>query len=252
MDSGSLDAMARDAQRASDFHAVLLAMAAHDMRQPLQSILSGYCWLANRQLDQRGRLYVEHGRQAIEQLADQLDRLVEALRVHEGAACIMHTPVNLQNLFSTLQRDNTVFASRKGVDLRIARADAMVMSDATLLDSILRNLVRNALKYTSPGGRVLIGCRRRGPRCRIEVHDTGRGIPSDHQAQIFEAFRRMDSGTSDGLGLGLFVVRRAADLLGHKIEVRSEVGRGSCFSILTRAAGVTANTKTAISYQPSR
>jgi signal transduction histidine kinase len=110
------------------------------------------------------------------------------------------------------------------------------MSDALLLQGILRNLIRNAVKYTGSGGRVVVGCRRRGTLLKIEVHDNGIGIPPDKLSEIFEAFRRLDSTRADGLGLGLFVVRRAVQLLGHEIEVRSEIGRGSCFSVLAEAA----------------
>ena len=108
------------------------------------------------------------------------------------------------------------------------------MSDAVLLEGILRNLIRNSLKYNGPGGRVLVGCRRRGALLRIEVHDTGIGIASDKLLK--DACHRPDSTRADELGLGLFVVRRTADLLGHRIEVRSTVGRGSCFSLLAEVA----------------
>jgi two-component system, OmpR family, phosphate regulon sensor histidine kinase PhoR len=111
-----------------------------------------------------------------------------------------------------------------------------VMSDAVLLDGILRNLVRNAIKYTRQGGTILLGCRRRGPDVSIEVHDTGIGIPPHHLSKVFDAFHRVDSVDPNGLGLGLFVVRRAVDVLGHRIEVQSRVGRGSSFSILARVA----------------
>jgi len=86
----------------------------------------------------------------------------------------------------------------------------MVVSDAVLLDGILRNLVHNAVKYTPLGGRILVGCRRRRSHVRIEVHDTGVGIPPEHLCAIFSAFRRNDATGADGIGLGLFIVRRAA------------------------------------------
>jgi two-component system, OmpR family, phosphate regulon sensor histidine kinase PhoR len=126
-------------------------------------------------------------------------------------------------------RDNEDLANRKGLTLRARRTGAIVMSDAILLEGILRNLIRNALKYSGPGGRVLVGCRRRGALLRIEVHDTSIGIAPDKLSKVFDAVHRLDSTRADGLCLGLFVVRRAVDLLGHSIEVRSTVGWGSCF-----------------------
>jgi signal transduction histidine kinase len=96
---------------------------------------------------------------------------------------------------------------------------------------MLRNLVGNAIDYTTSSGSVQLGCRRRGPQLR----DNGVGISPERLARIFEAFERGDNSCSDGLGLGLFIVKRAAELLDHRIEVRSAVGRGYCFALLVRA-----------------
>jgi signal transduction histidine kinase len=127
-------------------------------------------------------------------------------------------------------------AWRKGVALRVVPTQAVVMSQAALLEGMLRNLARNALDHTMPGGRVLIGCRQRGTAFRIEVRDNGEGIPSDKLMTVFEPFFRLDATRSDGLGLGLFIVKRAANCLGHRIEVRSAPYRGSCFAVLAQAA----------------
>jgi DNA-binding winged helix-turn-helix (wHTH) protein len=105
------------------------------------------------------------------------------------------------------------------------------MSNAVLLNGILRNLVSNAIKYTEPNGRILIGCRRSGQAVRIDVCDTGIGIAGEQLSRIFEAFTRLDSTRCDGLGVGLFIVRRAIEVLGHRIDVSSVVSRGSRFSI---------------------
>src|SRR4029078_12573224 len=105
-----------------------------------------------------------------------------------------------------------------------------------LLGRMLRNLISNAIKYTDRG-RVLVGCRRRGNLVRIEVWDTGRGIPAEQQQQIFWEFVQVkESGKStSGLGLALGIVDRLAKLLGHRVEVRSQFGRGSVFSIEVEA-----------------
>jgi signal transduction histidine kinase len=226
--------IAADAQRGHDFNAVLLAMAGHDLRQPLQVILNSYAWLAERHTGDHER--IDRGKRAIAQLTGQLDHLIEALRIHERAARVEPAPLRIQTLFDSLCRDNAGTAARNGVELRFAPTSIMAMSDAVLLDGILRNLVRNAIKYTPRAERILLGCRRLGGDVRIGVHDTGIGIAPDHLARVFDAFHRVDSTRPDGLGLGLFVVRHAADLLGHRIEVRSKVDIGSCFSIVTPAA----------------
>jgi signal transduction histidine kinase len=97
---------------------------------------------------------------------------------------------------------------QKGIDICVCPTGASVMSNALLLSGILRNLVGNAIKYSEPKGRVLIGCRRSGRNVRIDVCDTGIGITSEQLSRIFEAFTRLDSKRCDGLGIGLFIVRR--------------------------------------------
>jgi signal transduction histidine kinase len=226
----------RELQRANDFHAVLLAMAGHDLRQPLQVIMNAYDWLSRRLETSSEKEFLRRGDLAIAQFAKQLDLLVDALRLHQQAATVKPIPVPLAPMLIRLRRDHDELANRKGLTLRTRPTDIAVMSDPVLLEVTLRNLVRNALKYTGPGGQVLVGCRRRGSRVRIEIHDTGIGIPPDKLARVFDAFHRLDSNQTDGLGLGLFVVRRAVDLLGHSLEVRSTVGQGSCFSILAEAS----------------
>lgn len=235
-------------EKANDFHSVLLAMAGHDLRQPLQTIMSSYDWLARRLTSSSEQEYLLRGKSAISSLTNQLDLLIEALRLHENLANIEAIPVALAPMFARLCRENDEMAKRKDLTLHMQPTCAAVMSNTVLLEGILRNLIHNALKYTGAGGRVLVGCRRRGNQLKIEVHDTGSGIPPDKLSKIFEAFQRLDSAGGDGLGLGLFVVRRAVDILGHGIEVRSTLGRGSCFSILAKAASETYERKPAAAF----
>jgi signal transduction histidine kinase len=225
-----------DIDRSAAFCAVLLAMAGHDLRQPLQVIMNNHTRLVNRLNSGPDLECLRRDELAITQLITQLDRLVEASRIHTRAGYIKPAATRLQPLLGELCRDNTELARKKDVELRVCPTSAVVMSDAVLLDGIMRNLVRNAVKFTPPGGRILVGCRRSRSHIRIEVHDTGVGIAPEHLSTIFEAFRRVDSVVADGLGLGLFIVRRAGELLGHRLSVRSEVGRGSCFSILAAPA----------------
>lgn len=109
------------------------------------------------------------------------------------------------------------------------------MSHAVLLDGVLHNLARNAVKHTMPEGRILMG-RRQGGDLRIDIYDTDIGMAPEHLPRIFEAFQRRDSTHDDGLGIGLFVVRRTVAAIGHRIEVSSILSRGSRFSIVARAA----------------
>jgi two-component system, OmpR family, phosphate regulon sensor histidine kinase PhoR len=226
-----------DLQRSSDFFAVLLGMAAHDLRQPLQVIQNTYEWLSDRfDADADGRR-LQRGQRAATKLAEQLDQLAAALRLYQHATTMELSPVPLAPLFDSVGAENFEFAQQRGLELHIRPTRVVVMSNAVILDGIVRNLVRNAIKYTD-SGRVLLSCRRRGTDMRIDIYDTGIGISADQVPRAFEAFQRLDSTRSSGLGLGLFVVKRAVELLGHRIEVRSAVGRGSRFSVLAEAAAV--------------
>jgi two-component system, OmpR family, phosphate regulon sensor histidine kinase PhoR len=225
-----------DLQRVSDFQAALLGIAGHDLRQPLQVIQGTYERLGAHVSRKSDRKWLERGEQAISRLTEQLDELVGALHLYECAGSLEISPVALAPLFWRLCKESEDAALRKGIDLRVCTTGASVMSNALLLNGVLRNLVRNAIKYTQPGGRVLIGCRRSGADVRIDVCDTGIGIAPEHLPRIFQAFERLDSTRCEGLGIGLFVVRRAVELLGHNIEVSSCVARGSRFTVrATRA-----------------
>ena len=233
--AGNYEAM--DLQRTSDFQAALLGMAGHDLRQPLQIIQSAYEWLGSRVAHTSEKVRLARGERAIARLTEQLDRLVSALRLYEHTQRMEISPVALAPLFWRIAKENESDALENGIELRVHPTGAMVMSNPVLLEGILRNLVRNAVKYTETDGRILIGCRRVEDDIRIDVYDTGVGIAPEHLPQIFDAFQRVNSTRADGLGIGLFVVRRAVQSLGHRVEVHSQVGLGSRFSVFARAAG---------------
>ena len=161
-----------------------------------------------------------------------LGQLVGLLSRQSGFAAPGDEPVVLRPLFARLAVEFTGPAALKGIELRIAPASGVVSSHPMLLSAILRNLIRNAIDYTPSGGRVIVASRRRGARTHIEVRDSGPGIASGELSNIFEAFYRADTSRADGLGLGLFIVKRAAQFLGHRVEVRSALGRGSCFTVV--------------------
>jgi signal transduction histidine kinase len=123
------------------------------------------------------------------------------------------------------------------LDLRLRAVDALVESDAGYLRRILQNLISNAIRYTDQGG-VLVAARRRGPSLRLEVWDTGPGIPDEAQDLIFREFQRLNARASaaEGMGLGLAIVERACGLLGHPLEVVSRLGRGSVFRVTVKLA----------------
>jgi signal transduction histidine kinase len=218
-----------DPQRTTDFQAVLLAMAGHDLRQPLQIIQSSHELLGIGIRTKSKQHLLRKGQHAIDRLNGQLDQLMGAVRLYEHSKETKLSAVALEPLFRQACFENAECALQKGIDIRLCPTRASVMSNAVLLNGILRNLVSNAIKYTEPKGRILIGCRRSGQNVRIDVCDTGIGIRGEELSRIFEAFTRLDSARCDGLGIGLFIVRRAIEVLGHRIDVRSATSRGSRF-----------------------
>jgi two-component system, OmpR family, phosphate regulon sensor histidine kinase PhoR len=222
------------AETRDDFCATLLAMASHDLRQPLQVIV-GTIDLLDQMLSKGVHAHLDRVKRATTELAGKLNLLVDALYLSEGANGRRREPVRMDLLLAELALELAEAARLKRITFRVAPTSARVLSHPVLLGSMLRNLMRNAIDYTPLGGRVLVACRRRAAQMHIEVRDSGVGIPVDQLTSVFRAFHRADSSRADGLGLGLFIVRRAADLLGHRVEVRSAIGRGSCFVIVAES-----------------
>jgi two-component system phosphate regulon sensor histidine kinase PhoR len=218
-------------QGTCNFESVLLAIAGHDLRQFLQ-IVQGCHDLLGLGFRSKSELrHLQTGQTALDQLNEQLSQLQTALRMRLHAKDICLKPVRVQQLLQQACQDNEEAARRKGIKLRAVSSSALIMSDSLLLEAALRNLVSNAIRYTQAGGRVVVGCRRRGSAVRIDVYDTGIGISGEQMPKIFDAFSRLDTERSDSLGVGLFIVRHAVGLLGHRIEVTSTPARGSRFSI---------------------
>jgi signal transduction histidine kinase len=226
----------RAAANSNDLFAALLAIAGHDLRQPLQVILGAHDILARTLggvVEQVQLARVEH---AANKLSNELDQLVGALRLFEPSGNARQEMVELGPVFARFQAEFTEAAGLKGVGLRILPTRAAVLSNPVLLRGIVRNLIRNAIDYTPPGGRVLVAARRRESAVHVEVRDSGVGISAVDLADIFKPFRRLETSRSDGLGLGLFIVKCGAAFLGHSIEVCSAPGRGSRFVIAANDA----------------
>ena len=226
---------------AQEFHTTIVGMLGHDLRQSLQVIQETYALLRSRLEQMPQQAWLERGERAATKLTEQLNCLVDAFHLAEPGNALEVSSVALGPLFWRLRHENEDSAIQRGIDLRAITANVHVTSNPVLLDCILRNLLTNAIRYTEPGGRILIGCRRKGCEIRIDVYDTGIGIPEHQLPRIFESFTRLVPETSNGLGIGLSIVRRALEVLGHRIEVRSVVDEGSLFSIYAPAAAVSAS-----------
>jgi two-component system, OmpR family, phosphate regulon sensor histidine kinase PhoR len=227
----SMTATARP-HRVSSFEAVLLAIAGHDLRQPLQVIQRAHDLLGRGVRTSSEVRSLRSGQNAIYWLKEQLEQILTALRVEESTRRRELEPVHVHRVLRQVCRESELAALGRGIRMRMVSSDAMILSDSLLLGATLPNLVSNAARYTEPGGgRILLGCRHSRSGIRIDVYDTGSGIPGEHISRIFEGFIRLDTAQCDGLGIGLFIVSQALGILGHRIDVASTPGRGSRFSI---------------------
>lgn len=223
-----------------DFAATLLAIAGHDLRQPLQIITNAHELLARMMHGDESRKELARAHGAVAQLAGMLGQIVEALQLHELCGKPRLVPIPLDSTLAEIAAEFAEPARRKEIRLWLDPQQGAILSHPVLLRGMLRNLIRNAIEYTPPGGCVLVGSRRFGSKLHIEVRDSGIGIRATALSRIFEAFERGDGEPGEGLGLGLFIVKHAADLLGHRILVDSVEGRGSGFAIVAEIADCSA------------
>ena len=211
-----------------------LATASHDLRQPVQALAIFQELLRpEMQLTPAGENYFQKTQQAIKGVSSLLTALLDISRLESSTFKVQHELLRVAPLIEQMQREFGPLAEQKGIQLRTVGCSACVETDPTLFGQILRNLVSNALRYTS-SGKILIGCRRHDRQLSVEVWDTGIGIRKEHQAAIFGEFFQIGNQQRDwqrGLGLGLAIVERAARAVGAKISVRSQYGKGSCFAV---------------------
>jgi two-component system CheB/CheR fusion protein len=224
----------RQAELATRAKSQFLVTASHDLRQPLQTLTLLQGMLAE----------AVRGQQPAEKLVERLDTIVHstttmlnallaANQIEAGVVTPNITTFPVNEMLQRLHAEFLTPAQAKGLELRVVPCSCLVTTDQVLLEQILRNLLSNALKYTQRG-RVLLGCRQHEDGLRIEVWDTGSGIPPGALNTIFEEYRQLNTPASahlGGLGLGLSIVRRLGLLLGHPITVQSRIGRGSVFAV---------------------
>jgi signal transduction histidine kinase/ActR/RegA family two-component response regulator len=223
------------AERANADKTRFLAAASHDLLQPLTAARL----FMSAQQAHSSTSYTESALAALESTEGLLTELLYISLLDARAVTPAVEDVDLGALLKQLAAELTPLAQRRGIALRACPTTLAARTDLNLLRRALQNFLSNAIRYTQQG-RVLIGCRRRGSRVRIEVWDTGIGIP-DHQLQeIFLEFRRLPTEgieTEPGAGLGLAIVDRISRLIDARLVVRSRVGRGSMFGIeIARAA----------------
>ena len=227
-------ARTRELEAANAAQTRFLAAASHDLRQPVVTIGLLVGLVREQVALPPVRAMVDRIYAAVGSMEALLNGLMDLSRLEPGTLKPRLQPVPLAWIFDAISLHEQTAAALKGLRLTFRPTALVVTSDPVLLDQIVRNLVSNAVRYTERGG-VLVGARRRGAGTVIvQVWDSGVGIAADAQARVFDEFVQLANPGRDrskGQGLGLAIVRRGAQALGHRLELRSVAGRGSCFTI---------------------
>jgi signal transduction histidine kinase len=210
-----------------------LAAASHDLRQPMHAMALFSAALERELAGMPQQASAAHLQGAVRALSESLDTMLDISRLDAGVVPVHMQAVPLQQTFQSINRMYAAQAEERGLELRVRATSLWVMSDARLLERMLSNLVSNALKYTGHGG-VLVAARRIGKAVVVDVTDTGIGIAPDQQRRVFDEFYQVNNAARDrsqGLGIGLAIVRRLGVLLDHGISLVSTPGRGSRFRV---------------------
>lgn len=208
----------------------LLAQASHDLRQPVHAIAMFVECLRDHVADGEGKRLLARIDTSLSAVARLFRSLLDITALDVGSIKPRSSIFPIGRVLGDVMRQSEELARGRSVTLCLVNSEAMVETDPGLLHTMIQNLVSNALKYG--GERTLVGCRRRNGHLDIEVHDAGQGIEEADKARIFEEFVRLaphGAGRTEGLGLGLSIVRRVADVLDLDVSVKSRQGRGSIF-----------------------
>ncbi|HEM7807377.1 TPA: hybrid sensor histidine kinase/response regulator [Burkholderia multivorans] len=211
----------------------LLAAASHDLRQPSHALGVLVGALRGVPMPADGQRLLQQIELSTRALDTLFGALLDVSRLDAGVVDVHRRPFAIDTVLGRVCNEYLLDAAAKGLRLSRVPCRAIVDSDPVLIERVVRNLVGNAVRYTD-AGRIVVGCRYRGARIAIEIHDTGRGIPRDQLELVFREYYRVDGAASDhdgGFGLGLAIVRRLVALLGCRLSVWSEPGRGSCFVV---------------------
>jgi len=220
-----------EAERANASKSRFVAAASHDLLQPLSAAKLFVSSLSDQTDPAKAQNVIAKAEMALKSVEQFIAALLDISMLDAGKAVFDKQSLRLSEIFVPLRTELVPLAQQKGIDLRILDCSLTVESDPGYLRRIVQNLLTNAIRYTDQG-RVLAGVRRVGDVARIEVWDTGCGIAEADQQIIFREFERLSPGPSDkGLGLGLSIVERACSGLDHPLNLRSQEGKGSCFSV---------------------
>jgi CheY-like chemotaxis protein len=232
-----------EAESASHDKTRFLAAASHDLRQPMHALGLFVGELQSKLTTPEQHKIVDKVEESVEALSNLLDALLDISKLDAGVVTPNISTFSIEDILGRIAQNYGPLAQQKNVTLRVIPNSNLVHSDPMLLERMLANLVSNAVRYTPLGGSVLLACRHRGGKLCIEIRDNGIGIEKSEQVNIFQEFVQLANNERDrskGLGLGLAIVNRIASLLKHEIVLRSELGKGSVFSVcVQKVDGIT-------------
>ena len=229
-----------EAERANLSKTRFLAAASHDLLQPLNAARLSISVLSELQASEDARSLAGQIDQSLQTIEDLIKTLLDISKLDAGVVKPEARNFPLDEVLSVLEASFRPQAVAKGLKLKVRPCGLLVRSDPMLLLRVLQNLVSNAVRYTQEGG-VLVGVRKSGAQCFIDVVDTGSGISESERDTIFEEFYRgaaAAGGTHTGLGLGLAIVQRSVLALGHQLTLKSKLGKGSTFRVELQHMGV--------------
>lgn len=226
---------ARDAaERANRFKTRFFTAVGHDLLQPLHAARLSISALSEAGMSERqGQRLVSQVDHALSTIEELLRTILDLSKLESGTVRPSIVSVDVDALFHALALDLGPLAQEKGLSLTVRSFGSLVRSDLLMLRRIMQNLLANAVQYTDRG-RILVGARRRGSEIRLDVWDTGPGIAPAEQGKIFEEFQRgaaAERSRGGGFGIGLAIISRMAETLGHRIELCTIEGRGTRFSV---------------------
>lgn len=229
----ALEFAKREAERANLAKSRFLAAASHDLRQPLQSLVLLSGLLARAPNGEHTRSLIERLDQSLVTMSGMLNTLLDINQIEAGVVLAAPVDFVVGDLIERVREEFVDQADAQSLELRAVQSSRVIHSDPAMIEQMLRNLISNALKYTKHG-KILLGCRQHGDLVRIEVWDTGIGIAATELDAIFDEYHQIDNAARErtlGLGLGLSIVQRLGEMLGHPVLVSSTPGKGSVFSI---------------------
>jgi len=219
---------------ASHAKSTFLAAASHDLRQPLHAMGFFIESLKKNQPNEKQSQLLQKIERTSDNLRGQLNALLDISKIDAGIITPFVSPLALGEIFNKLKNEFAPLAQEKNITINILPVSWIIESDPHMIDRILNNLMSNAIRYTDNGGKILLGCRKRNGALKIEIYDTGIGIPNNLMDEVFTEYYQINNperNQNKGLGLGLSIVKGMCDLLHHKINVTSTVGKGTCFQI---------------------